>query len=155
MIVDRKQSKFYFISSGTGYLFSFFLQPNTKSIILCGIETHACIHHTTLDLLELGYEVASCTKKLNLKIKCYRIFSRKLICGRQQWLYLVSKTIFKAYDTGILCTVPVLFVRNAPDTVFAGYPVRAGSVLRIRDVLSRIPDPDPSICSSRISDPGS
>jgi hypothetical protein len=29
----------------------------------------------------------------------------------------------------------------------------AGAVLRIRDVLPRIPDPDPSICSSRISDP--
>ena len=32
-------------------------QPDTKSIILCGIETQACIHHTTLDLLEMGYEV--------------------------------------------------------------------------------------------------
>jgi hypothetical protein len=38
----------------------------------------------------------------------------------------------------------------------------SNSVLRIRDVLSRIPDPDPSIClsripdlESRISDPGS
>jgi len=28
-----------------------------KSIILYGIETHACIFQTTLDLLELGYEV--------------------------------------------------------------------------------------------------
>lgn len=28
-----------------------------KSVILCGIETHACIHHTTLDLLELGLDV--------------------------------------------------------------------------------------------------
>eukprot|EP00092_Neocalanus_flemingeri_P035300 GFUD01038408.1.p1 GENE.GFUD01038408.1~~GFUD01038408.1.p1 ORF type:complete len:199 (-),score=58.37 GFUD01038408.1:68-664(-) len=32
-------------------------QPLTKSIILCGIETQACIHHTTLDLLEMGYDV--------------------------------------------------------------------------------------------------
>jgi len=32
-------------------------QSVTKSIILCGIETHACIHHTTLDLLEQGFEV--------------------------------------------------------------------------------------------------
>ena len=28
-----------------------------KSVILYGIETHACIFQTTLDLLELGYEV--------------------------------------------------------------------------------------------------
>jgi len=33
------------------------VQPDTKSIVLCGIETHACIHHTTLDLLEQGFEV--------------------------------------------------------------------------------------------------
>jgi len=32
-------------------------QPETKSIILCGIETQACIHHTTLDLMEQGFEV--------------------------------------------------------------------------------------------------
>lgn len=28
-----------------------------KSILLCGIETHVCIHHTTLALLEKGYDV--------------------------------------------------------------------------------------------------
>jgi len=32
-------------------------QEETKSVILCGIETQACIHHTTLDLLDLGIEV--------------------------------------------------------------------------------------------------
>merc|ERR1711955_42612 len=29
----------------------------TKSIILCGIETHACILQTSFDLLERGFEV--------------------------------------------------------------------------------------------------
>merc|ERR1711890_80451 len=32
-------------------------QQETKSVILCGIETQACIHHTTLDLPDLGIEV--------------------------------------------------------------------------------------------------
>jgi nicotinamidase-related amidase len=32
-------------------------QPGTKSVVLCGIETQACIFHTTLDLLERGFEV--------------------------------------------------------------------------------------------------
>lgn len=32
-------------------------QEETRAVILCGIEAHACIHHTTLDLLELGVEV--------------------------------------------------------------------------------------------------
>ena len=35
------------------------VNPETKSIVLCGIETHACIHHTTLDLLEAGFEVTN------------------------------------------------------------------------------------------------
>merc|ERR1712110_1202128 len=30
---------------------------NLKSVILCGIETHACITHTTLDLMEMGIDV--------------------------------------------------------------------------------------------------
>merc|ERR1719264_1713197 len=32
-------------------------QPETKSVILCGIETQACITATTLDLLEMGIDV--------------------------------------------------------------------------------------------------
>ena len=31
--------------------------PDIKSVVLCGIETHACIHHTTLDLMEAGMDV--------------------------------------------------------------------------------------------------
>jgi len=31
--------------------------PETKSVILCGIETQACITATTLDLLEMGIDV--------------------------------------------------------------------------------------------------
>ena len=26
-------------------------RPDVKSVILCGIETHACIYHTSLDLI--------------------------------------------------------------------------------------------------------
>ena len=26
-------------------------KPDVKSVILCGIETHACIYHTSLDLI--------------------------------------------------------------------------------------------------------
>ena len=33
------------------------LKADTKSVVLCGIETQACIHHTTLDLLDQGFEV--------------------------------------------------------------------------------------------------
>jgi len=31
--------------------------PDVKSVVLCGIETHACIHHTTLELMEAGKDV--------------------------------------------------------------------------------------------------
>ena len=29
-------------------------RPDVESVILCGIETHACIHHTTLELIDQG-----------------------------------------------------------------------------------------------------
>ena len=32
-------------------------KANIRSVILCGIETHACILQTTMDLLERGYDV--------------------------------------------------------------------------------------------------
>ena len=31
--------------------------PDIKSVVMCGIETHACIHHTAIDLIERGIEV--------------------------------------------------------------------------------------------------
>ena len=31
--------------------------PDIKSVVMCGIETHACIHHTTLELMEAGKDV--------------------------------------------------------------------------------------------------
>lgn len=30
---------------------------NKKQIVICGIETHICVHQTASDLIELGYEV--------------------------------------------------------------------------------------------------
>lgn len=30
---------------------------NRNQILICGIETHVCIHQTTMDLIKLGYEV--------------------------------------------------------------------------------------------------
>ena len=32
-------------------------KSGSRSVILCGIETHACIYHTTLDLIEKGIDV--------------------------------------------------------------------------------------------------
>ena len=31
--------------------------PMVDSVILCGIETHACIRHTAMDLIEQGFNV--------------------------------------------------------------------------------------------------
>jgi len=32
------------------------MRPDVESVIICGIETHACIHHTTLELIERGMQ---------------------------------------------------------------------------------------------------
>lgn len=32
-------------------------ENDTKTVVLCGIETQVCVQQTTLDLLEKGYEV--------------------------------------------------------------------------------------------------
>ena len=36
------------------FLSSLEKRPDVESVILCGIETHACIHHTTLELIDQG-----------------------------------------------------------------------------------------------------
>merc|ERR1719220_1481520 len=52
-------------------------QPETKSVILCGIETQACITHTTLDLLEMGLDV-------HIPVDC--VSSRSMTTGNMLWI---------------------------------------------------------------------
>ena len=57
-------AKTCFSMAGVPALMSELETRNRDSVILCGIETHACIYHTTLDLLETGkfevHVVADC-----------------------------------------------------------------------------------------------
>ena len=53
--------------------------PDIKSVVMCGIETHACIHHTTLELMEAG-------KDVHIVVDCCS--SR---CGHCAWL---SRSLF-------------------------------------------------------------
>ena len=43
-----------FTLNNFSFLYSIVKRPDVESVILCGIETHACIHHTTLELIEQG-----------------------------------------------------------------------------------------------------
>lgn len=47
----------YFYSYNTNSTFQLILFFKVNSVILCGIETHACIRHTTMDLVENGFNV--------------------------------------------------------------------------------------------------
>ncbi len=42
---------------------------NRTQILICGIETHVCIHQTTLDLIKLGYEVQVVTDAVSSRTK--------------------------------------------------------------------------------------
>ena len=57
---------------------------STRSVILCGIETHACIHHTALDLIERGIEVS-------INVLHFKKFMKKLL----NWIRLML-----AFHTG-------------------------------------------------------
>lgn len=52
-------------------------RPETKSILLCGIETHACIYHTALDLLERDFEVHVVVDCCSSRSQTDRIFALK------------------------------------------------------------------------------
>ena len=47
-------------------------RSDVQSVILCGIETHACIHHTTLELMEQG------NKSLKLYTKLAQLYVLKI-----------------------------------------------------------------------------
>jgi len=49
--------------------------PNAKSILLCGIETQACIFQTTLDLLEKGYNVHLVVDAISSRSQVDRMFA--------------------------------------------------------------------------------
>ena len=83
-----------------------------RSIILCGIETQACIQHTTLDLLERGFEVAEsnlypnlwsmlcdfCFPKVHIPVDCAS--SRSMVDRRFALERLRQVKILKAANLG-------------------------------------------------------
>ena len=52
-------------------------RPETRSVILCGLETHACIYHTTLDLLEQDFEVHVVVDACSSRSMTDRVFAFK------------------------------------------------------------------------------
>jgi nicotinamidase-related amidase len=59
LLVDRAEpiSKSSFSCCGNAPFMDTFKALNRKQILMTGIETHICVYQTTLDLLNLGYEV--------------------------------------------------------------------------------------------------
>uniref|UniRef100_A0A1I7ZAP1 Isochorismatase domain-containing protein 1 n=1 Tax=Steinernema glaseri TaxID=37863 RepID=A0A1I7ZAP1_9BILA len=53
------------------------LTPAVKSVILCGIETHVCILHTALDLLEKGLTVHVVVDAVSSRSTTDRMFALK------------------------------------------------------------------------------
>ena len=59
LLADRAEpiSKSSFSCCGSVPFMETFKALNRKQILMTGIETHVCVYQTTLDLLNLGYEV--------------------------------------------------------------------------------------------------
>nr|XP_039256105.1 isochorismatase domain-containing protein 2-like [Styela clava] len=62
--------------------------PDVKSIILCGIETQACILRTTTDLLEKDYEVHVVADAVSSRSQTDRLFA--LSTMRQMGAYITT-----------------------------------------------------------------
>ncbi|XP_039256105.2 isochorismatase domain-containing protein 2-like [Styela clava] len=62
--------------------------PDVKSIILCGIETQACILRTTTDLLENDYEVHVVADAVSSRSQTDRLFA--LSTMRQMGAYITT-----------------------------------------------------------------
>ncbi len=54
---DERISKLSFSCGGSDQFRAALQKTNRKQIIVCGIETHVCVHQTVLDLLDGGYDV--------------------------------------------------------------------------------------------------
>ena len=97
--------------------------PDVKSVILCGIETHACIYHTTLDLiadhdLDVHVVVDCCSSRSLVDRKyafealkeagAYLTTSERIILGlapdaaNPKFRHLQKIVMTSAEDTGLL-----------------------------------------------------
>lgn len=61
---------------------------DTKSVILCGIETQACILKTTTDLLDLGYDVHVVADAVSSRSQVDRLFA--LATMRQMGAFITT-----------------------------------------------------------------
>lgn len=60
--------------------------PNTKAVVLCGIETHVCIQGTTLSLLNAGYDVHVVVDACSSRSMVDRYFAFERMKASGAWL---------------------------------------------------------------------
>ncbi len=95
-------------------------------MILCGIEAHACIHHTTLDLLERGIDVHLPVDCISSRSMVDRVFALKRL--RQSGAFLTTSECIilgLAADAAHpnFRQLQKIVMKSAPDTGLLGVDV--------------------------------
>ncbi len=95
-------------------------------MILCGIEAHACIHHTTLDLLERGIDVHLPVDCISSRSMVDRVFALKRL--RQSGAFLTTSECIilgLAADASHpnFRQLQKIVMKSAPDTGLLGVDV--------------------------------
>uniref|UniRef100_A0A914CAE3 Isochorismatase domain-containing protein 1 n=1 Tax=Acrobeloides nanus TaxID=290746 RepID=A0A914CAE3_9BILA len=95
------------------------LTSDIKSIVLCGIEAHVCIFHTTLDLLDKGYAVHVVVDAVSSRSMTDRIFAFKQL-ERAGAILTTSECVLLGLVGGSdhpkFKEIQKLIIESAPDT---------------------------------------
>ncbi|XP_065884574.1 isochorismatase domain-containing protein 2-like [Dysidea avara] len=94
-------------------------EPNRKSVVLFGIETHVCIQQTTLDLLEKGYDVHVIADACSSRTQVDRMFAIERLRSAGAFITTSESALFELMGNSKhpkFRDVQKLVMTSAPDS---------------------------------------
>ncbi|KAI1713357.1 isochorismatase family domain-containing protein [Ditylenchus destructor] len=99
-------------------------QQEIKSVVVCGIEAHVCVYHTTLDFLEKGYNVHLVVDGCSSRTITDRIFAYRQLEKAGAVLTTSECVLFSLLQDSThpkFKEVQKLLINSAPDTGLASH----------------------------------